>query len=149
MIRVSGRRFFAPGVTMAIVGAVLASCTSARPLPEPVEVETCEGLEDVGVQLVEVWVEVADSLPYDELVAEPPPPEMAELARIGSDLDARAARLGCDVPQLNAAIRERVLEESDIDPQTAVGGLLLEIVTEGMVSRPPPPAADTTTTGAP
>ena len=129
---------------------VVGACTSDQPLPEPVEVETCNGLEDVGVQLVAVWVEVVDQIPFDDLVADPPPPEIAELARIGRELDPRAARLACNAEELNTAVRERVLADGDIDPATAVGALLLELVTEGIVGRlPTPPAQPTTTTVSP
>ena len=97
-----------------------------------------------------VWVEVVDQIPFDDLVADPPPPEIAELARIGRELDARAARLACNAEELNAAVRERVLADGDIDPATAVGALLLELVTEGIVGRlPTPPAQPTTTTVSP
>jgi hypothetical protein len=134
----------------ASLALVAGACTSDQPLPEPVEVETCGGLEDVGVQLVAVWVEVVDQIPFDDLVADPPPPEIAELARIGSELDARAARLGCSAEELNTAVRERVLANGDIDPATAVGALILELVNEGIVGKlPTPPAQPTTTTVSP
>ncbi len=145
----TARRSLRGGVALVGAAVLITACTSSKPLPEPIEVETCEGLEDVGVQLVEVWVEVVDQIPYDDLVADPPPPEMAELARIGRDLDTRASRLGCDAAQLNAAIRERVLDDGDIDPTTAVGELVLELVEEGVVGQLPVAPAETTTTQAP
>lgn len=145
----TARRFLRIGIALAALAMATAACTSSKPLPEPIAVETCEGLEDVGVQLVEVWVEVVDQIPYDDLVADPPPPEMAELARIGRDLDTRASRLGCDAAQLNAAIRDRVLDQGDIDPTTAVGELVLELVQEGIAGQLPPAPAETTTTQAP
>jgi hypothetical protein len=143
---VTVRRSLSGGVALLATALLAAACTSSKPLPEPIEVETCEGLEEVGVQLVEVWVEVVDQIPYDDLVADPPPPEMAELARIGRDLDTRASRLDCDAAQLNAAIRERVLGEGDIDPTTAVGELVLDLVEEGIVGQLPPAPVGTTTT---
>lgn len=145
----TARRSPPSSIALLAIALVAAACTSSKPLPEPIEVETCAGLEDVGVRLVEVWVEVVDQIPYDQLVADPPPPEMAELARIGQDLDTRATRLGCDVAQLNAAIRVRVGEDADIDPTTAVGGLVLELVDEGIVGQLPQAPVGTTTSVAP
>lgn len=133
-------------VWLVVMVATTAACTSEKALPEPVEVETCEGLEDVGVQLVEVWIDVVDQLPFDDIMTEPPPPEIQELGRIGGDLDQRAARLGCDVAALNAAIRERVAAE-ELDPETPVGEMLLEMIGEGLVGVPPPTV--TTSTGPP
>ena len=142
----TARRSLRNGIALVVIAVVTAACTSSKPLPEPIEVETCGGLEDVGVRLVEVWVEVVDQIPYEDLVADPPPPEMAELARIGRDLDSRASRLGCDAAQLNAAIRDRIRNDGDIDPTTAVGELVLELVEEGIVGQLPAPPVETTTT---
>jgi len=126
-----------PLIWLALVVLVLGACSSEKALPEPVEVDTCEGLEDVGVQLVEVWVEVVDQIPYDDLLTDPPPPEIEELARIGSDLDDRATRLSCDAVALNEAILARVTENDRIDPETPVGALLLDLVQEGLVGSLP------------
>jgi hypothetical protein len=136
-----------PLAVLLACALLMGACTSQKALPEPVEVETCEGLEDVGVRLLEVWIEVVDQIPFDDILADPPSPEIQELARIGSDLDARATRLNCDSVALNNAIRDRIERTDDIDPQTPVGVMLLEMVEEGLVgSTPqPPPSASTTT----
>jgi len=135
-------------VAWVVAALMLAACTSAPPLPDPVAVETCDELEDVGVQLVAAWVHVVDQIPFDAVVADPPVPEVAELARIGGELDATASRLGCDAAELNSAIRERVLGEGDIQPGTPMGELLLELVGEGVIGTLPPAPPPTTTTTA-
>ncbi len=139
---------------LAAIGVLLAgavACTSAEvpPLPEPVEVETCDQIVDVSVQLVEVWVGLVEQLPVDQLLADTPPPEFAELAEIGRELDARAARLGCDPRELNAAVVARLAEGDAVDPEGPVAEMVLELVRGGVVAELPQTPMTTTTVVSP
>ncbi len=131
-----------------MVGAVasvliLPACTGDElPVAVPVDVETCDELVDVSVQLVEVWVDVLTEVPIDELLTGEPPPEFVELADIGADLDERASRLGCDPQQMNDEVLAQ-LAERDMETEGAVADLLLEIVEGGVVSDLPPPPPTT------
>lgn len=124
-------------VGLAILAVTLASCSDDA-LPEPVEVETCDELVDVSVQLLDAWVEVIEELPVDQLLAEDPPPEFDQLAQIGDDLDARAARLGCDAEEINVEVRARMATDSSQDPESPVGEMLLDLVRGGVVGELPP-----------
>lgn len=129
-------------------GLVAAACTgdpASAPLPEPVEVETCDGLVDVGVVYVERMVLALDGLGIDVLTgAAEPPVDVAALIDLGEELDQRVARLGCDVEALNAEIVE---ETGDLDAEgDPVVDLFLGIVRSGVVGDLPdaPPAVTTT-----
>ena len=138
------------GLTLlGVVALAVAACTSTDPLPvpPPVEVETCDELVDVSVQLFEVWVDVLDELPVEQLTADEPPPEFVELAAIGDDLDARASRLGCDAVEMNAAVQAE-MADTEIEAPSVVVELLLDIVTGGVVGDLPPASAPTSTTEA-
>ena len=142
------RRLGAAFLTSVLAAAALSACTSedALPVPAPVEVETCEELIDVSVQLVDVWLEVLGELPVEQLMADEPPPEFAELAAIGADLDERAARLGCDPEAMNAAVNAELERREDLETDDVVTQLLLDIVRGGIVTELPP--APTTTEGS-
>lgn len=128
----------------AVFVVAVAGCTSEpETLPEPADVETCDDVVDVGAQLAGVWVDVVEQLPVDQLLAETPPAEFAELAAIGRELDERAARLGCDAAQVNVEIRARLAGDEGIDPEGPVAQMLLDLVQGGVVAELPP--APTTT----
>ena len=117
---------------------IVSACTGDElPVAAPVDVETCDELVDISVQLVEVWVDVLNEVPIDELLTGEPPPEFVELAEIGVDLDERASRLDCDPQQMNDEVLAQ-LAENDMDTEGAVADLLLEIVQGGVVTDLPP-----------
>lgn len=131
---------------MAFAAALsIIGCTSdptTGPLPEPVEVETCDGLISVGETYVRRMVRALEGLSIDVLTGDAEPPaDVAALIQLGNDLDLRAARLGCDAGALNADITEAVddLEAGD-DP---VVDLFLDIVRSGVVGELPPPPTTT------
>jgi hypothetical protein len=139
---------------IALLGAAVlvltAACTNdpaSAPLPEPVEVETCDGLVDVGVIYVERMVLALDGLGIDVLTGEAQPPvDVAALIDLGEELDRRVARLDCDVDALNAEI---AAETSELDGAgDPVIELFLGIVRGGVIGDvPAAPPATTTTTG--
>jgi hypothetical protein len=131
------------------VAVALGACTgddATPPLPEPVEVESCDDVIDVGVQLLEVWVAVVEELPVEQLLADQPPPEFEELAEIGAELDARATRLGCDPVETNGAIRAEIAERGAIDPEGPVAEMVLDLVAGGVVGDLPATSSTTPVT---
>lgn len=138
---------FAAAVTAIALVLSAAACTAeTTPVPEPEDVETCDELVEVSVQLVGVWIDVLEELPVEQLTAEEPPPEFDELAAIGRDLDARAARLGCDAEQINVAVRAELAQPGSVPSDDVVLDLLVDIIQGGVVGElPPPPPASTTT----
>ena len=140
-------------VWAAAIGLLLGACNSdpeSQPLPEPVEVETCEGLVPVGVIYVERMALALQGLPLDVLTGDADPPaDVAALIDLGVELDERAARLECDVDALNAAIVEETAElDGGGDPVTE---MFLEIVRGGVIAPlppPPPTTAPPTTVGS-
>lgn len=132
------------GVVLALA-LLLGACTSDA-LPEPVEVDTCEGLVDVGVVYVERMFEELEELPVEAVAGnEPPPEDIAELTELGRELDLSAARLGCDPNVINAAVIE---ETADLTSDKPVVLIFLDVVRGGVVGTlPPPPVVTTTTEG--
>ncbi len=117
-------------------------------VPPPAEVETCDELVEVASQLVVVWADVLEQLPLDQLLADEMPPEFAELAAIGADLDARASRLGCDAEQMNVDVRALIARGDLSSTDSAVVELLLDIIQAGVVGELEPPPNTTTTTSS-
>ena len=112
---------------------------------EPVEVDTCEGLVDVGVVYVERMFEELEELPVEVVAGnQPPPEEISELTELGRELDLSAARLGCDPNVINAAVIE---ETSDLTSDKPVVLIFLDVVRGGVVGTLPTPPVVTTTEG--
>jgi hypothetical protein len=132
-------------VVSALAGvALLGACSSPEP-PPPEEVETCDGLVEVGVGYVDRMIVALEGQPLDVVTGEAePPPEIVELQQLGGDLDLRAARLGCDAAELNAAINEEIADYESDDPIIAI---FLDVVRNGVIGELPPAPATTTTGG--
>ncbi len=127
-----------------------AACTSDTvPVTVPADVETCDELVAVSVQLVEVWIDVLDQVPVEQLTADAPPPEFVELGEIGADLDARAGRLGCDPASMNAAVVSALADRGITADDDAAVSLLLDIIQGGVVGELPATPQTTTTTESP
>lgn len=125
-----------------VLVTALAACSPAA-LPEPVEVETCDGLVPVGVVYVERMVEALAGRSLGVITGEEPaPPEIAELIDLGRELDLRASRLGCDPAVINAAVN---VETADLQSDDPVAAHFLDIVRAGVVASLPPPPTTTTT----
>ena len=139
-------RIVIAGLCVAALSA--AGCTSdptTGPLPEPVEVETCDGLISVGEVYVRRMVLALDGLSLEVLTgAVDPPADVAALIQLGADLDLRASRLGCDAAVLNADITEAT-EDLDAGDDPVVD-LFLGIVRSGVIGELPAPPPTTTTT---
>lgn|GEM_PF-2324017 len=136
---------------LAALGLVLtvAACTgSDENVPEPAEVEDCDGLVEVGAQLVRAYARLLDQVRIDDFVEGEPIPELDELERIGGELDASVTRLGCDPADLNQRIAAEV---DDLVTDSPAGSVLLEVVRRGVITTGPPatvsPGATSTTSG--
>ncbi|MCH8985640.1 MAG: hypothetical protein IIB04_03390 [Acidobacteria bacterium] len=113
---------------LAAFSLVLAACTTGAVTP-PAEVDTCGGLVTIGVDLVETWVEVVETLPVDVMVGDATPPQVVvDLGATGEQLDERAQALGCDLAELNTAISEATADLVTDDP---AADLVLKVVREG------------------
>ena len=100
---------------------------------------------EVGVGYVDRMMVALEGQPIDVVTGEvEPPPEIAEIQQLGRDLDLRAARLGCDAAELNAAINVEIADYESDDPIVAI---FLDIVRDGVVGELPPAPAPTTTSG--
>ncbi len=113
---------------------VVSACTGGAVVP-PAEVDSCSGLVLVGIDLVEQWVENVENLPVEVMVGDTEPPqEVADLIATGTELDQRAAALGCGLEGLNSAIAEGTADLETEDPAAAV---VLKIVRESSFVNPP------------
>ena len=134
----------ASAVVVVVLAAACSSPEEEVVLPEPEEVETCDGLVEAGVTYVEAMVEALPGQPVEVVTGEAPLPErLAEVTRVGRELDARAANLECDAAALNAEIAAEI---DDLESDEPVVEIFLEVVREGVIATLPPPAPEPTVT---
>jgi hypothetical protein len=135
-------------VAALAIALVVTACTSdptSGPLPEPVDVETCDGLITVGETYVRRMVLALDGLSIAVLTGEEEPPaDVAALIQLGIDLDLRAARLDCEATELNTAVIDAT-EDLDAGDDPVIE-LFLGIVRSGVVGELAPAPTTTTTT---
>jgi hypothetical protein len=126
-----------------MVVLLAAACSSPEEqvvLPEPEEVETCDGLVDAGVTYVEAMVEALPGQPVEVVTGEAPMPDrLVEVTRVGRELDARAANLECDAAALNAEIASEIGDFASDEP---VVQIFLDLVREGVIATLPPPTTE-------
>ncbi len=132
-------RRWTASATLALAVLALGACDSppVETVPEPETVETCDGLVDVGAQLVRAYVRVLEELRTDALLSDQLPPEFVELERIGRDLDVRVTSLGCEAAALNDEIADEV---GDLVTESPAAQFVLDIVDAGLVSTTTVPA---------
>jgi hypothetical protein len=118
-------------VVLALAVTVTA-CTGDEEIPEPAAAETCDGLVDVGSQLVRAYARLFEQVRVEDLADGTEIPELDELERVGDELDASVARLGCDPADLNSRIAAEV---GDLAAESPAASVLLEVVRRGVVSQ--------------
>ena len=112
-----------PTGAIVVLVLVLAGCGG---VPAPQDVESCEGLVEVGVDWVKRTASALAGQPLEVVTgSEAPPEELEELQAIGIALDDRAAELGCDMGRLKSAIAAGT---ADIETEDPVVGLFLDVV---------------------
>lgn len=117
------------GVVLLVAFVILVAACTTRTVAPPTEVDTCGGLVTVGVNLVETWVEVVETLPVDVMIGTAAPPQVVvDLSATGEQLDERALALGCDLSELNTAISAATADLVTDDP---AANLVLKVVREG------------------
>jgi hypothetical protein len=134
-------------IVLALAITVTA-CTGDEEIPEPAAAETCDGLVDVGSQLVRAYARLFEQVRVEDLADGTEIPELDELEAVGDELDASVARLGCDPADLNRRIAAEV---GDLAAESPAASVLLEVVRRGVVTgspAPAPPTSVTSTTGA-
>jgi heat shock protein HslJ len=112
---------------------LLGACTEpVVVIEEPAEVETCEWLIPIGIELVNdyYYTLLRTDLGASGGDADLLPTSILALNSRGADLDARAAELECDLNQLNGAIAAATSGLESSDPAVSV---FLETVRGGVV----------------
>lgn len=141
----SGRRAFVGWLLPFLILA--ASCSPQNGevvVPPPASAVTCAALVPIGVRLVEAYAAVLGDLPFEVVDGTSPAGEkLATLIESGAELDARAARLDCNVEDLNNAI---IAQTVDLESDDPVVELFLETMRGGVVGRLPARPPSTTTT---
>ena len=118
---------------------LLAGCTEpVVVIEEPEEVETCEWLIPIGIELVNDYFYTLVDTDLGATGGDPAllPDVIVELNNRGADLDARAAELECDLAQLNGAIAAATSGLESTDPAVDV---FLEALRGGVVGAAPSP----------
>ncbi len=113
---------------------LVASCTDPIVnVEEPEEVETCEWLVPVGIELVNDYVYTLLETDIGATGGDPDklPTEIVALNARGAELDARVAELDCDVVLINDAIAEATKGIESDDPIVRV---FLDSVRGGVVA---------------
>jgi hypothetical protein len=118
-------------VVLALAITVTA-CTGDEEIPEPAAAESCDGLVDVGSQLVRAYARLFEQVRVEDLADGTEIPELDELERVGDELDASVARLGCDPADLNSRIAAEV---GDLAAESPAASVLLEVVRRGVVTQ--------------
>lgn len=132
-MKCSGRR-----ASKALLPLFLFATACTKPVvyvEEVAEVETCERLVPVGIELVNDYVYTLEETDLGPTGGDPDklPASLIALNARGEDLDRRAAELDCDVVELNAAVAEATAGLESSDP---VVQALLETVRSGVVAIP-------------
>lgn len=112
---------------------LLGACTEpVVVIEEPAEVETCEWLIPVGIELVNDYYYTLLRTDLGASGGDPAslPTSILALNSRGADLDARAVELECDLDQLNGAIAAATSGLESSDPVVSV---FLETVRTGVV----------------
>lgn len=112
---------------------LLAACTEpVVVIEEPAEVETCEWLIPIGIELVNDYYYTLLQTDLGESGGDPAqlPTSILALNARGADLDTRAAELECDVDQLNGAV---AVATSGLESSDPVVSVFLETVRGGAV----------------
>ncbi len=117
-------------VALAVV-LTLPSCTADEEIPEPAAAESCDSLVDVGTQLVRAYARLFEQVRVEDLADGTEIPELDELERVGDELDASVARLGCDPADLNTRIAAEV---GDLAAESPAASVLLEVVRRGVIT---------------
>ncbi|MBT8211614.1 MAG: hypothetical protein KJN71_00580 [Acidimicrobiia bacterium] len=110
------------------LGVLLVGCTGAP--TEPVEVDDCGGLTDVGVELVEGYLDVVEQLDARVFTSDAPIPdeladELADLDRRSAELDGRMQALACDPSEVRGEILDRT---EGLDSEDLIGQIMLRFV---------------------
>lgn len=125
----SGRRSWFGILSLLLL---LAACTDPIVnIEEPAEVETCEWLIPVGIELVNdyVYTLIETDLAATQGDVAALTPELVALNARGQELDARAQELECDLAQLNATIADAT---SGIESDNPAVVALLESLRGGL-----------------
>ncbi|HEY5727377.1 MAG TPA: hypothetical protein VIV08_02075 [Acidimicrobiia bacterium] len=130
---------WALSVALAVV-LTLPACTADEEIPEPAAAESCDSLVDVGAQLVRAYARLFEQVRVEDLADGTEIPELDELERVGDELDASVARLGCDPADLNTRIAAEV---GDLAAESPAASVLLEVVRRGVISEGASPPGDT------
>ena len=126
----SGGRASWLGVLPLLV--LLGACTGpVVNLEEPAEVDSCERLIPVGIELVNDYVYTLAETDLGATDPESLPTSLVALNTRGDELDARAAELECDLDVLNRRIVESTEGIESDDPVVAA---FLETVRGGVVA---------------
>ena len=123
-------------VVLALLITV-AACTGDEAIPEPAAVESCDGLVDVGTELVRAYARLFEQVRVEDLADGTEIPELDELEQVGDELDASVARFGCDPADLNARI---AVEVGDLAAESPAASVLLEVVRRGVITSSPTPS---------
>jgi len=130
-MRGSGRIFL--GVVLPLL-LFAASCTGSKfDFEQPLDVDTCDQLIEVGIELVNDYVYTLEETDLAATEGDPErlPTSLVSLNLRGEELDARIVELDCDAVAINQAIVDATKGIESDDP---IAAALLESVRGGIVS---------------
>ncbi len=119
---------------LAVLPLLLLGCTDpVVNLEEPEEVETCEWLLPVAIELVNDYVYTLEDMTIGATGGDTDalPPEIVTLNARGEQLDSRAAELDCDIVLINEAVVAAIDGLESDDPVVRV---FLESVRGGVIA---------------
>ncbi|MGA9594878.1 MAG: META domain-containing protein [Acidimicrobiia bacterium] len=121
------------GVVMPLL-LILAGCFGSNvPVEQPLEVDSCDQLVDVGIALVNDYVYTLQDTDLGATQGDPEklPASLVTLNLRGSELDARIVELDCDAVAINQAVADATAGIQSDDPVVIA---FLDAVRGGIVS---------------
>jgi hypothetical protein len=109
-------------ILLAVLGLVAAACGG----DSDGGANSCEGVADDAIQVIQEVIDELDSISLEELAAlEDEPPAIAEMEQRADDLQAKANDLGCSDETMEELLNARVgdLEAEGVFGQLLVGDL--------------------------
>jgi hypothetical protein len=120
-------------IAIALFGlALIAAACGDDGAADPASVDSCEGLADAGVALLQDTIDIIDSMDVEALAAlgeeGATPPELVSIEERGEELTDRADALGCSDEEMAALMAERA---EDLSSDSIFGQFILEGIRSG------------------
>lgn len=107
-------------ILLAVLGLVAASCGGGG----DAAADTCEGIADQAIDLIQEAINEIDSMDVEELMAMEDEPEvLTDMEQRGEELQAKASEIGCSDAEMEELLDARA---GDLKAEGLLGAALAE-----------------------